>query len=148
MNDTGFDALTRRLTALLTRRTTLATALGAWLGRTAFTAAPVSAGMVEFPCLEKGAGERCKRSGQCCSGRCRKRRSKRKGRCQCSRLTKPCGHDTDCCGHVAGDNDTPICSAELATAVCCIALGGDCLDTSHCCGDLRCNPANFCDIPT
>ncbi|MGH2618862.1 MAG: hypothetical protein ACRDJC_26840, partial [Thermomicrobiales bacterium] len=69
MNDTRFDTLTRRLTAMYTRRTTLATAFATLLGLTGLMPPPrVAAGVGDFPCLERGAGERCRKGGQCCSG--------------------------------------------------------------------------------
>lgn len=148
MNDTRFDTLTRWLTAPHARRTTLATAFAALLGLRRLATPPPAAGVGDFPCLERGAGERCRKGGQCCSGRCRKRRAKRTGRCRCSQLSQPCGDSNDCCGHVDGDNDTPLCSSDLPTATCCKTLGAPCADTADCCGSLVCGPGGFCDIPT
>jgi hypothetical protein len=92
-----FDAAAAALARARTRREwigALAIAVsGAILGR----AIPVGAGQatVASPC--RGKRSKCRRGGQCCSGRCRKRKSKNRGRCRCSRYLEPCREDGDCC---------------------------------------------------
>jgi hypothetical protein len=92
-----FDAAAAALARARTRREwigALAIAVsGAILGR----ALPASAGQatVVSPCRGKRA--KCRRGGQCCSGRCRKRKSTKKGTCRCSGYLKPCKKSGDCC---------------------------------------------------
>jgi hypothetical protein len=104
MDDRRFDTLTRAIG----RRGVLAGALGLAAGGPA-VADPLLAGKSPAACPKRGTGVRCRQHGQCCSGRCLRKKGKRRGRCRCSRLLQPCAVNADCCGHREGIPGTPIC---------------------------------------
>ncbi len=86
-------------------------------------------------CTKKGPDERCRRNGDCCSGRCRIKKGKRKGRCRCSQLRKPCFDNFDCCGDITGLQGSIVCSDHpgFSQIVCCVSNTGPCQSTADCC---------------
>lgn len=88
MTGAWFDTIVAGLARARTRRA-FASAVAAGV---AFGAPPIAAAK---PC--RGKRSTCRRNGQCCSGRCRKRQGKSKGRCRCSRYLQPCRKNRDCC---------------------------------------------------
>jgi hypothetical protein len=88
-----FDGMLTALAQARTRREMLAAVAVASAAGGALDATPASA--QSNGC--RGVTSRCKRDGQCCSGRCRKRRGKKKGRCRCSTQGKRCLVTGDCC---------------------------------------------------
>lgn len=103
-----------------------------------------------LPCGERGAGAGCRGNGQCCSNRCRTKKGKRRGKCQCSPLGAPCGETADCCGSRPGDLTTPQCEIKDGSPVlrCCKEIGQSCEDTADCCGGLVCMIlSETCELP-
>ena len=92
MSNDRFDAMLTALARARTRREMLAALAVASAAGGALDTTPASA--QSNGC--RGVTSRCKRNGQCCSGRCRKRRGK-KGRCRCSTQGKRCLETRDCC---------------------------------------------------
>ena len=92
MSDGQFDLMLTALARARTRREMLA-AIGMASAGTAGSANAVEG--QSNGC--RGASSRCKRDGHCCSGRCRKRRDAKKGRCRCSVQGARCGVTGDCC---------------------------------------------------
>ena len=108
-----------------------------------------SAGPPGLFCGEQAKGERCRKNGQCCSGRCKRKKHKRNGTCRCSALGARCGANTDCCGHEMGTNTTPLCSVKSlgASARCCFDVAGaPCQKDEDCCGERFCGAAGTCDL--
>lgn len=134
-----------RFTLTIARRGLLTSALALTsLGRATSHAAAVT-----LPCAERGDGDRCRTGGQCCSGRCRKKRGKRNGRCRCSPLGTPCGESPDCCNHRFGDLASPQCDVKDGAAVfrCCKQNGQSCSDSADCCGGMACFASGLCEFP-
>jgi hypothetical protein len=104
MDDTRFDWLTRALGRRGLLASALALAAGGPVGSD-----PLLAGKSPAACPKRGAGTRCRKNGQCCSGHCQRKKGKRKGKCRCSRLQQPCAVNADCCGHREGVPGTTIC---------------------------------------
>jgi hypothetical protein len=102
MSGDWFDALAAALARARPRRA-MAAALAAALtsGAVVPGGGPALAGQVYVEPACRGKGAKCRRGGQCCSGRCRKRKGKngkkRRGVCRCSRYLEPCKDDGDCC---------------------------------------------------
>jgi hypothetical protein len=88
-----FDAMLAALAGARTRREMLAAVAVAATADSALNAVPATA--QSNGC--RGITSRCKQDGHCCSGRCRKRRGKKKGRCRCSTKDKRCLETRDCC---------------------------------------------------
>lgn len=80
-------------------------------------------------CTRKSPDERCRRNGDCCSGRCR-----------CSQLRKPCFENFGCCGDITGLQGSIVCSDHpgFSQIVCCVSNTGPCQSTADCCSDLVC----------
>ncbi len=93
MSNDQFDAMLTALARARTRREMLAAVAVASAAGGALDVTPATA--QSNGC--RGVTSRCKRDGQCCSGRCRKRRGKKKGRCRCSTQGKRCLETRDCC---------------------------------------------------
>ncbi len=93
MSNDRFDAMLTALARARTRREMLAAVAVASAAGGALDATPSTA--QSNGC--RGVTSRCKRNGQCCSGRCRTRRGKKKGRCRCSTQGKRCLDTRDCC---------------------------------------------------
>lgn len=91
-------------------------------------------------CAKRSPDERCRRNGDCCSGRCRIKKNKRKGRCRCSALRKPCFDNFDCCGDITGLSGSIVCSDHpgFDQIVCCVSLTGPCQSPADCCSGLDC----------
>jgi hypothetical protein len=104
MNSGRFDRLTRAIG----RRGLLAGAFALAAGSLP-PPDPVFAGKTPTGCPKRGVGARCRKDGQCCSGRCAKKQGKRRGKCRCSRLGRPCAENRDCCGHQEDGLGGPIC---------------------------------------
>ncbi|MGH2617660.1 MAG: hypothetical protein ACRDJC_20700 [Thermomicrobiales bacterium] len=135
MHSRRFDLLTRAIG----RRGLLASALAlASNGHTPLP--PALAGGGPTGCAKRGAGTRCRKNGQCCSGRCKKKKGKRKGKCRCSELRKPCRENTECCGHSDSDLDSPRCDSKagVQTLICCIGPLGPCTSSADCCLEGEC----------
>ena len=101
MTTERFDAATAVLAQARTRRAwtgalTIAVS-GAILGR----AVSARAGQAAVATSCHGKRSKCRRSDQCCSGRCRKRKGNTKGKCRCSRYLEPCRKSRDCCASAA-----------------------------------------------
>ena len=136
MDGHGFDLLTKRLALLTTRRQ-------------GFRAVLAGAGVAGLLGLEAedaaaacgGAGTRCKKGKNCCSGIClrgRKKKGKKdrkKGRCDCSFPQEACNAARDCCfpGSSCGDNG---CDADKR---CCFGAGAECIDPCECCTGFTCD---------
>jgi hypothetical protein len=97
MTEARLDAFAVALARAQTRRAMIAALAGAIVAgeRSA------SAGQPSTESTCRGKGTKCRRDGQCCSGRCRqphgKHKKTRKGKCRCSPYLKPCQKDGDCC---------------------------------------------------
>lgn len=83
-------------------------------------------------------GERCRRGGDCCSGRCQRKKGKKKGRCACGNLQKTCFDTFDCRARRNGANDLAVCSDKngFANIVCRVAFSGSCQSDAACCSEL------------
>lgn len=96
----------------------------------------------------KQIGARCRRGADCCSRSCQRKKKKKKGRCACSALLKPCFDNFDCCDRVSGANDNVVCSQKdgFAEIVCCVTPPGQCQGDADCCAEFGCN-AGQCGPP-
>jgi hypothetical protein len=143
MDPTHFDAVTR----LVGRRGIVRGLLGfaALAGATVILPHPATA--LTF-CIDRPKNAPCKKNGQCCSGRCKKRKGRRKGKCRCGGFQAECSVDTDCCGHDPSDSHSPECSFNGAStvAVCCSPLNAPCGGWDDCCGDGFCL-GGLCSLP-
>ena len=132
-----FDLLTR----CLGRRGALRAALGLiGLGGAMAVADDAAAGpTIEF-CGAKTRGARCRRGRQCCSGRCKRKKGKNKGRCRCSPLGARCATPGDCCPPAFVNAVLPACSVGGTgiEAVCCMPEGAACQRSDDCCGGSDC----------
>ena len=128
MDGMRFDALTRSLTTVVSRRRVLwRGGLGAAIVGLGF------AGPAAAAC--RGGDQTCRRNGQCCSGKCRAN-----GTCKPAAVGQPCdaGQGADCRSGVCGctREDTsgkPIdCTCRRAT---CSPKGANpgCAETADCC---------------
>lgn len=129
MDGTRFDALTRALHALTTRRTTLLAGAGAMLATLLG---------IESAAACKAQGAKCNKAASCCSKYCRKF-SKKEKKCWCRQLGEACSSASNCCrvpSMVCGAVGT-ICPDGNH---CCIPVGGNlCTDDCDCCGEgVRC----------
>lgn len=96
MDNRRFNALTCTLADRLTRRHLLRPVSGSILA--AFlTRLGLENAAADHGCRHHGAT--CKKHAHCCSGRCKKRRGKQRGRCKCPAGTRVCG-TTACCSGV------------------------------------------------
>ena len=138
MDDRVFDALARGIE----RRGLLRTALlAAGLGRLATVTPSAHAGpIIDGFCEEKPKGGRCRRGGQCCSGRCKKKKNKRKGKCQCSPLQARCSSGDDCCPPAVVNALLPEClfRSDDQQRTCCMEAPGHCSEDADCCGNAEC----------
>lgn len=138
MDDGGFDALAK---VLGRRRLVRAALLGVGLGGAATVAAGRrgATAQAEF-CQEKPRGSRCRRGGQCCSGRCKRKKGKQRGKCLCGRLRAPCASDGDCCLPAASTPFAPVCEhiGLSDERVCCSLPLGPCAVAEDCCGIAAC----------
>jgi hypothetical protein len=136
MDDRVFDALARGIE----RRGLLRTALVA-AGLGGFVSL-VPAGITAQPdgfCTEQPKGAPCRRSRQCCSGRCKKKKRKRQGKCRCSPLQARCSSTNDCC--LAIPNEITVecgCRGMATQRTCCMGLNGHCNESLDCCGENVC----------
>jgi hypothetical protein len=98
------------------------------------------------PCTERRPGKPCRRDGQCCSDRCKKRPGKRKGTCRCSQMSAPCTQDTDCCSFDPFSSDSAVCDSNgLGTVnVCCRLHLAPCRTSADCCSPNACDAGGFC----
>ena len=92
MTGAWFDAVVAALARARTRRAMIGPLASAVAARATFATVHVAAGQ---QC--RGKRSTCRRNGQCCSGRCRRRKGTSKGRCRCSRYLEPCRKGRDCC---------------------------------------------------
>lgn len=153
MDDDRFDHIAKTLAGSASRRVALrvlgGTALGAvltWLGVEQASAA----------CLAPGAT--CRTSGACCSGRCKKRKGHRRGKCTTCGTGKKfcpavpacqaCCANTDCPGSETCQSGTcRVCPAGTflcATGVCC--PNGQACVSGACAATCPANP-NSCGNP-
>lgn len=139
LTDIRFD----RRTVIVGRRGVLAALLGALT--IACPSDAVDAGPADPFCDEKEKGGRCRRSGQCCSGRCKKK----KGKCLCSTLRTRCSASTDCCGHLTSNSSTPQCKTKSGADVAHCRFdttGAPCQEHEDCCGIMSCGAGGACDL--
>lgn len=136
MDGHGFDLLTKRLAVLTTRRRGFRFLLaGAGLAG-ALGLDPENVGAA---C--GGPGTRCQNGGSCCSKICLRRRKKKgkksrtKGKCDCSFPQEGCNVSGDCCFETStcGDNG---CDPDRR---CCEGEGAECLDPCDCCFNFICS---------
>jgi hypothetical protein len=158
MDGHRFDLLSKSLATRDSRRSTLqalaASVLAIGLG---------GLGLEDASAQCKPEGKKCKKSGQCCSGKCKGKKGKKK--CRCRALKEPCTGttgDNTCCGDL-------LCSTSACEPGnrCCRPLGESCSSTCDCCsqgaqcvsgecclgegglcgfvGDAGCCPGLFCD---
>jgi hypothetical protein len=137
MDATTFDLLTR----VLGRRAAVRAALGlVGLGGAVAGTDNAAAGPTIAFCEAKTKGARCRRGRQCCSGRCKRKKGKHKGRCRCSPLGARCATLDDCCPPAFVNAVLPACSVGGASvaAVCCMPEGAACQRSDDCCGGSEC----------
>jgi hypothetical protein len=137
MHDERFDLLTRTLG----RRGVARLLLGlAGLTPLAVAGDDATAGPQDNFCEIKGKGERCRRGNQCCSGSCKRRKGKKRGKCRCSPLQAPCSGDFDCCPLSPVNQLIPTCGQRDMNVVttCCLGPGGHCTENADCCGVAAC----------
>jgi hypothetical protein len=136
MDNARFDAMTRQVG----RRGVVRGLLGivSLGGVLPWASEPVAA--LAF-CTERRENAPCKKNGQCCSGKCKKRKGKKKGKCRCGGLQAHCANDTDCCGQSASVATSPQCDFNGVSiiAVCCAPNLGECETTDDCCGTASCS---------
>ncbi|HET7091857.1 MAG TPA: tail fiber domain-containing protein, partial [Thermomicrobiales bacterium] len=109
MDSDRFDAWTRRLAARRDRRATIGL-LGAGALVAALPGAETRAGVCGL------LGARCKKGGDCCSGRCRRRKGKKHGKCRCSRTEgTECVTAADCCQNKGFVCDAGECAFVLSS---------------------------------
>jgi hypothetical protein len=139
-----FDQIVRSLAATGSRRVAIR-----FLGGGSLAALLARLGMEAATATHAGCrhlGERCAKSGQCCSGQCKKKPGRRRGVCACPPGTVAdkgaciprvaCNNDRDC----NSDGSGKVCSG---AGVCkCPAGYGDCADLNRC-GPLSSDP-NYC----
>lgn len=146
MDSRRFDALTKQLYALTTRREGLRVLI-AGLGAGAIGLA-IPGGAAAC----KSRGSPCKKSEQCCSGGCEDKKKVKKrsgefkkdkvGKCACSFRGGRCKERSDCCG-------TAPC-VDGRCGLDCSATGESCLDSLDCCSDedvcafTTCDDGKFC----
>jgi hypothetical protein len=135
MDDHRFDALTRGIE----RRGLLGALLLAagWGGFATFAPGAQAGGGF---CPEKPKGGRCRNDGQCCSGRCKKKKGKRKGKCLCSPLQVRCSSSNDCCPPKMLNAVDPSCDlrGDALERTCCMGSQGHCSEDADCCGIAGC----------
>ena len=152
MEDQRFDQWTRVVSAPGTVRRVLlrqsvAGAIAVALARFGFGSA--TAGPSCFP-----EGERCRKGTDCCSGKCKKKRGKRKGKCgQCPTR---CCIDADCdAGQICSEAGACVCPANqfaccpdgspsCSVFVCCDSGTAACV-AGACAGE--CPPDDWCSAP-
>jgi hypothetical protein len=142
MDTIRFDALAR----LVGRRGIIRGMVGiAGLGG-ALTILPEPAAALSF-CTLRATRATCKHDAQCCSGDCKRRKRRKRGKCRCSGLQETCSADTDCCEHDSDDDESPVCTFNGVgtVAVCCSPVGGDCEVDDDCCGTADCFQG-FCSL--
>ena len=100
MDANRFDALTRSLTSTCSRRHLARLLRGLTLG-SVVTARFADGDALAATCLAPKA--RCRRSGDCCSGRCKKRRGHHRGRCA------GCGKEKVFCPAIPACSTTSYC---------------------------------------
>ncbi len=159
MDNCRFDNLTRMVAVQADRRT----AVKAFAGGIAAlaTLARVELGLaqggdvgIESHCELNGA--RCRRDGQCCSLKCKKRSGSNRGRCKCASRGAGCKAAAGCCtGYCASgtcscipnNNNAPCgtnsdcCSSncEETTSTCkCVPHLEPCRTSSQCCSGRTC----------
>ena len=122
MDDRRFDALSRAVTRDWSRRGTLRLLAGGVLGGLLTGRSAPRAEATHFNCLH--VGRPCRRSGQCCSGRCRGPQGKKTCRAHDTGICK--ANQDSCAG-------TPVrCGANgPADCLCYVTTGG----ASFCGGD-------------
>lgn len=94
---TRFDVMAAALARARTRRAWIVALTTGMTGIILGNAGSARAGQVSAAPSCRGKRSKCRQGGQCCSGRCRKRQGKKKGRCRCSGFLKPCRKSSDCC---------------------------------------------------
>jgi hypothetical protein len=98
-------------------------------------------------CGKKRKGARCRRNTQCCSGRCKRKKNKKRGRCRCSRIGAACSAASDCCPPAFVNAILPACEGPGSqTTVCCMPPGAACVSDTHCCGIATCEN-DHCFVP-
>jgi hypothetical protein len=122
--------------------------LGAALGMSNVLALRTDGRAGPVACLKKQPDERCRRNSECCSGRCRIKKNRTRGRCRCSQLLKPCFENQDWCGDITGLSGSIVCSDKngFDHIVCCVSNTGPCQSDNDCCSELTCN-AGECGPP-
>lgn len=141
MDDRHFDALARGFE----RRGLLGTMLlAAGLGGFATLIPGAHAGPIAGFCTGKPKGSRCRNGGQCCSGRCKKKKGQRKGKCQCSPLQAHCSSGSDCCLPPVVNALLPECllRGDAQQRTCCMEAPGHCREDADCCGIAECAEDN------
>lgn len=179
MDAARFDTLTRAIGAGTTRRA-LTALLAPLLGVLALTGAAPEAearkkkrrrrrknARIEGPCGDGGGkANRCKKNRHCCTGYCKKRKSRRKkngkrrkvrGRCRCRKDGQRCTDDRNCCVERTGRSCIegtcrPPCAGSCPDGCC---DGETCLpgDTDAACGTdgeicQVCDDGNVCTTDT
>jgi hypothetical protein len=159
MDNCRFDNLTRVIAAQADRRTAVKRFAGGLAALAAL--ARVELGFAqdvegEIKCLDNGS--RCRRSGQCCSLKCRRRRGRKRGRCKCAGSGADCKADIGCCTGVCRSgtcrcgnttdfctNDNDCCSNNCSSGKClCITKNQRCNSSANCCSGLTCK-SGFCN---
>jgi hypothetical protein len=125
MHVDAFDRLTRRVSAVGTRRSALGVLLGA-------TLATLPARESAAKC--KTLGQFCKKPKNCCSKICNVKKGDKEGKCECKRLGQECESSDNCC-----EIPTMRCSREGRKAICCVAIGDPCRSSRDCCKRLQCD---------
>jgi hypothetical protein len=95
MTANRFDRALAALARAPLRRDVLAALVAAITARTAARDPAQAANITAMICL--GRDERCKRKRECCAGRCRRRKGKKKRKCACSPRGARCLNSDDCC---------------------------------------------------
>jgi hypothetical protein len=116
----------------------------ALLGLALLPAADATAQLVIL-CDRKKRGRRCRRDADCCSGRCQRKRSRKRGTCLCSQWRQPCSETSDCCDPEPGELGDLVCSThdDVPDLVCCGSIEYPCQTNADCCSGLECT-GNLC----
>lgn len=145
MDGTSFDALARSLATSGSRRGLVRRgALGALGAALAGLGARESAVAAEC----RGRGDKCRRNGQCCSGKCRRNK-----KCAAAGVGKPCNPNkpSDCksgeCGCTARDTTRQLVNCTCRSAGCIDVAEQGCEATADCCDGFCLDSQDVCFPP-
>jgi hypothetical protein len=134
-----FDAWTRRIASRSHRRAAAKLLTGGALGAV-FAAFGLTAATAGPDCGADGAP--CKKKTDCCSGACKRKKGKKKGKCQPCQAA--CCRDADCTGGKRCQGGTCTCpDGQVDCAGTCRQCCGD----GHCTGGKTCQGGN-CACPS